>query len=328
MRNDKNTIILAINHSVSGGATQYYRVSKAPFHVGRAFSNDIIVDDPFICGKHIKILFSKDSNSWIIDGFETVNGFHVNDIHYADDIVEISSGDIIRLGKTRIMVYSVDHPIDATEALADNSSIFSIFERSFNSWLLFFVALITGGYLSYISSWTADSFYDDAVMVGMIVGLVITIWASIWGIISRINRHKFYFSSHIGIFSAFFIISAVIFNVAEYIAFWLHENTISQAISDVTFMSLVCLLIYYSLIFATNMRRKKAFMGASIFTIGLFASLILTGIVSNMEFKIFPNYPSIIKPHFYNFGISTDTTGFIKESEELFNNKKLLDTKE
>ncbi len=312
-------IILAVNKFGSGEQARYYKIKKdAEVTIGRGFDCDIILDDPFICAHHIKILKNFKKEQLRIEGFQTINGFKVNNKQYSSDIVEVGYGDKIYMGKTIIRIYNSNYPVKATKKLTKTSPFFSKLENQTNCWLLFLISLLIVGFCSYIDSWEKDIFYDIAIAILVIV-IITIIWAGIWTIVGRINKHKSYFSLHIGIFSSFFILNIIIMTVVGYISFFLHQNIFSEIMRYIMSSVILGGLVYSSLTFTTNMNKKSNFKTAFVFSVGVIISLIAIMMIKKDDFSTIPKYSGILKPYLHEFVIAQNIDEFMKENIDIFN---------
>ncbi len=78
--------------------------------LGRAYSNDIILDDPFISPRHLYI--SIEENQIQIQDLASENGTRVNGTHHLkDQSLKVESGDEIFIGRSVFRLLLADHPV-------------------------------------------------------------------------------------------------------------------------------------------------------------------------------------------------------------------------
>ncbi|QPJ61611.1 MAG: FHA domain-containing protein [Candidatus Nitronauta litoralis] len=79
--------------------------------IGRDFSNDLILDDPYISPKHLQITALE--NKILVKDLKTKNGTRVNkDRLIRGEKVEINSGDEILVGRTHLKLFLSNHPVE------------------------------------------------------------------------------------------------------------------------------------------------------------------------------------------------------------------------
>ena len=59
-----------------GNVSERVRVESFPIHIGRAYTNDIVVDDPYVCPMHLTIE-SEEGGRLIARDLDSVNGLHL-----------------------------------------------------------------------------------------------------------------------------------------------------------------------------------------------------------------------------------------------------------
>jgi predicted component of type VI protein secretion system len=85
--------------------------------VGRAYDNDVIVDDPFVDAHALHITASEDG-AIVVRDLGTTNGVFASDGTRLGESVSLHAGDVLRMGRTRIRVMRADSPVPPT--LADS----------------------------------------------------------------------------------------------------------------------------------------------------------------------------------------------------------------
>ena len=96
-----------------GGVIERVPVDSFPIAIGRAYSNDVILNDPYVCPVHLAIepdeegrLIARDLNS--------VNGLRADAREKRVPFLELHSGSEFLIGHTPLRYCSVDYPLAAT----------------------------------------------------------------------------------------------------------------------------------------------------------------------------------------------------------------------
>ncbi|MBB6216274.1 pSer/pThr/pTyr-binding forkhead associated (FHA) protein [Anaerosolibacter carboniphilus] len=73
--------------------------------VGRGNDNDIVIKDPYISNKHIKIAL--DESEYFLEDLDSANGTYLNSDRVLD-VVKLKNGDRIKLGQLEFLYVSND----------------------------------------------------------------------------------------------------------------------------------------------------------------------------------------------------------------------------
>ncbi len=71
--------------------------------IGRGSDNDIVIKDPYISNKHIKIAL--DESEYFLEDFDSANGTYLNGDRVLD-VVKLKNGDRIKLGQLEFLYVS------------------------------------------------------------------------------------------------------------------------------------------------------------------------------------------------------------------------------
>src|SRR6185369_14452590 len=99
------------------GAPVRHRITALPLTVGRALTNDIILDDPYIDAEHARIVLG-DDGVLRIDDLGSVNGLRTNGSK-VDRVVTVHAGDEVRIGRTTLRFRDVNELV--APALMDDA---------------------------------------------------------------------------------------------------------------------------------------------------------------------------------------------------------------
>src|SRR5687767_5337518 len=100
-------MILEVVHP--GGARSWHRLGDAPVTVGRGLANDVILDDPYVDGRHARIAIDE-SGTPLIEDLGSVNGL-IADYSKVSGRVPVRPGAEIRVGRTMLRFRDSDEPV-------------------------------------------------------------------------------------------------------------------------------------------------------------------------------------------------------------------------
>jgi FHA domain len=154
------------------------RIEAPEARVGRAFDNDVVVDDPHVAPHHLRI-FRGEDGELVAEDLGTLNGLYPE--HGAKRVTRLplAREPGIRIGRTTLRVHDAAHPVVPEKFLTP--------PRAHASWAAglvgaLFIALLLLQWLSLTSEPSAN------IMLLPILGLatVLALWTSLWSVLSRI----------------------------------------------------------------------------------------------------------------------------------------------
>jgi len=165
-----------------------------PIRIGRAFDNDVVIDDPYIAPHHL-VLARDHSAGWTVQDNGTVNGVFIENRgrnhKLAAAPATITDHSIIRIGKTILRIRRIDLPVAAERALP-------IPLRHTWRWpVLFAVSAIT---IEMLSAWLGETGEPklSRYILTMLTMLATTlVWSTLWSLVSRIFSGQAQFERHL-----------------------------------------------------------------------------------------------------------------------------------
>ncbi|HSY26766.1 MAG TPA: FHA domain-containing protein, partial [Burkholderiaceae bacterium] len=97
----------------NGEVRQRHRLEELPIHLGRAYDNDLILDDPHAAAHHAIVESTEDGILQIRD-MGSRNGI-IHRGHRRNDIA-LDGHQVVRLGHTNLRIRASDFPVDAEVA--------------------------------------------------------------------------------------------------------------------------------------------------------------------------------------------------------------------
>ena len=154
------------------------RIEAPEARVGRAFDNDVVVDDPHVAPHHLRI-FRGEDGELVAEDLGTLNGLYPE--HGAKRVTRLplAKEPGIRIGRTTLRVHDAAHPVVPEKLLAP--------PRAHASWAAglvggLFIALLLLQWLGLTSEPSANT------VLLPILGFatVLALWTSLWAVLSRI----------------------------------------------------------------------------------------------------------------------------------------------
>jgi pSer/pThr/pTyr-binding forkhead associated (FHA) protein len=191
--------------------------------LGRAYSNDLILDDLYVSPNHI--IISQENGCLQLQDLGSENGVKVNDNpSIQDQIISIESGDIVSIGKTRLRIVLSSHQVEPTRVL--NKSI-NKYKSLDHPWAPVLSYLIFAGILSWFEYMKnpGEIFWENKI-IGIATGSAIMglIFSGIFSAYTHYKYKKSFFSKNIVIanlgLSALFLQD----QFSPFISFWILDE--------------------------------------------------------------------------------------------------------
>lgn len=232
-----------------GQVIERFRTDLHRIRIGRAFDNDLVVDDRYVSPHHISLVRTEDG--WRVDDHDSVNGWR-RVPHAGGDL--LGSGDRIRLGHSVLAVYDASHAV--SEAIKVNSaeSFMTALGRRTVWPVVLVAALALQAGLGYLSSYHE---FDPLVDLGEIVsdGLVIAGVAAFWALVGRLVRHRAAFLSHLSIWLIAMALISLDGRVMSFIAYNLNSAGLETALTTAADFAVFAAALWASLLLATGFNR-------------------------------------------------------------------------
>ena len=277
-----------------GKVRERHKLDQFPIRIGRAYDNDVILDDPYVSPHHLELL--QDGNGHVLmTDLNSENGLFSLHPLARHDVLSIEDNQRVRVGHTDIRVRSTEFPIRETvidhvrpsqvHLLFTNMVMLPVF------WLLT-AAVFLGFY--YLQSYREVTFNS---LVSQILPLFIFIfaWSCAWSVVSKIVTHKFYFSYHAIltalVMAGFYLVEPLF----EYVEFLFPINGLADYLSLISDLGLPMILLYGNLRQSTPLSKRSARITAIISTILVIGVLHLIAFVHQPEFNSRPQFSSVLK---------------------------------
>jgi hypothetical protein len=236
------------------------RIEADEAHIGRAFDNDVVVDDPHVAPHHLRIHRGGDGEL-VAEDLGTKNGLYAEHGEERVPRMSLAREPGLRIGRTVLRVHDSAHPVAPEKSLAP--------PRAHVRWALGLAAGLAA--LTLLLSWlelTAEPSANRLVLPLLAVAVAVVLWSAAWALLSRIFSGQAHFAAMIRIALTGTIALTLWQQLAEWLAFALAWRDVSdlQSLGGWAILVVVC----YAHLAAIGPRH----MGAAL---GLVVALAATG---------------------------------------------------
>jgi hypothetical protein len=196
------------------------RVERDEARIGRAFDNDVVVDDPHVAPHHLRIYRGEDGEL-VAEDVGTLNGLYPE--HGAKRVTRLplAKEPGIRIGRTILRVHDARHAVEPERLLTP--------PRAHARWAAGLAAAVLS--LLLLVQWLANTGPPSANLLLLpILGVAtaIAVWASLWATQSRIFFGQSRFALHLRIALTALLALVVWDQLAETLSFALASRVIAE----------------------------------------------------------------------------------------------------
>ena len=164
--------------SRNGEVAARERIESQEASIGRAFDNDVVIDDPHVAPHHLRI-FRGEDGELVAEDLGTLNGLYPE--HGAARVprLPLAKEPGIRIGRTTLRVHDAAHPVPAEKLLTP--------PRAHARWaaglgVTLFVMLLATSWLNLTTEPSANHILLP--LLGLVTA--IALWTSLWAVLSRV----------------------------------------------------------------------------------------------------------------------------------------------
>jgi hypothetical protein len=157
-------------------------------HVGRGYDNDVILDDPYVAARHLRIV--RDENGALIaEDLGSANGLVASEDRRRLGRAVLDGKRSIQIGRTRLRVREADHPVGPELTSRPRIRIWPL--------SLGLAGALLGA--EFLTSWlgqTAEQKPGDYLGPLLALCLAVTAWTTVWAVMSRVFSGRARFERH------------------------------------------------------------------------------------------------------------------------------------
>jgi hypothetical protein len=216
------------------------RASGKMATIGRAYDNDVILDDPHVASRHVRVRHGEDG-ALIAEDLGSRNGIH-DESGKRRHAMRLTGDTLLRVGRTWLRVRDNTFRLPGERILPP--------ERRLWPWLLLALTLAIGVRL--LGQWQVDIFeHSDpvALYVQPLLGfaLLASAWITFWAVLTRLLAGQ----ARTGLHAIIALTGFAVVSVAGSLQTWLSFALSSRALADYGFVP-VWLLV--AIVFCAHLR--------------------------------------------------------------------------
>jgi FHA domain-containing protein len=213
-----------------------HRCAGPEIRVGRAYDNDVVLDDPYVAPHHLLIRRSE-AGGWIAEDLGSASGLFLD--HGRDKFgwVEIDGDRVMRIGHTYLRLREAGYAVQPERTDPPRSHL----------WPALGVLAVVLAVIDVASSWlteTTEPKLSPYLVSALTVTLLIAAWSAVWSVLTRIFSGQARFERNLLIALAGMVIYSLYREFGEFSAFALSWNALAtyQYIGTWSLLAAVCFL--------------------------------------------------------------------------------------
>ncbi len=238
--------------------SEYKSFDQDCIRIGRAYNNDLIINDPFVGASHFTL--KSIDGAWVCENNDSLNGTFISSLQQGAqkakiaEAYPIASGDTIFIGKTTIHVWDINHPIATQQPLEGRSSLWFDPRKTTENLVFNFAAF---GFVYYLflslSSWRKDDSFLQGIAATSVMLFCLVLWSALWAFITRFTKRQHRFLQHLIFSLQWAVMGVAISYLLKYIFFFVCNDGVSYAVSLAAFSGFFMFILNNHLNIATNL---------------------------------------------------------------------------
>ncbi len=264
--------------------------------VGRSYSNDIILDDPFVSPEHL--LIARNGNGLFVTDLASENGTGVNgDIRLQDQGARVKSGDEILIGKTKLKLVLPDHPVEPAKRLGPLVALRQFLDRS--SVAIGFCLLLAVGTALMVYMEEPDGNFLKRESLDAVLGYLMSaaLYAAILGFFSYLKLHKAYFRRHLAVYNTSILIVGIYSIGKPFMLFWFSYSGILVAAKYISLWIFITAMLWASLQLVKDLVKWTDLAKLTAITLAFVMFSAWEGQDFRYDFSGRPSYPAHLAPY-------------------------------
>lgn len=285
------TIVELLDHR--GHVRSRTRLETLPASVGRGYDNDVIVDDPFVSPRHLRLFEDEAGTLWAEDAGST-NGTRRTPRGSPEPRFAVPSGAMIVIGKTTLRVFDANHQVPvALPQHRDDATLAEVLSHPRNTAVVAAVVTLFFAGQGYINSTTREV---GERMVTMALGVLTltAIWAGLWALIGRITHAGAKYRAHLGWACVGAVVLTLVSTLLGWLQFAVPSNEAVEALAGIILAATLAVYLAGHITMASSLAPRQA-LRRTVIGFGAAALVVtLVMLTSRDEFSPVPEFPTTL----------------------------------
>jgi hypothetical protein len=218
--------------------TARFRIDSRQIAIGRGYDNDVILDDPYVAARHLRV-FQDEAGKLVAEDLGSANGMYLDRDRKRLSRIVIDGNVPIRIGHTLIRIRETSHAVE-DERLAKS-------QRGFLPMVAAVVLGIAVLGIDLLKVWfaqTSEPHLSDYLTPSLILAGFALVWVGMWSLLSRLFSGQSHFLRHVLIAAAMALAVSVYNELSQFFAFslaWPEPSTYGYIVAWLA-LAVMCFL--------------------------------------------------------------------------------------
>jgi len=286
--------------------------------IGRSYSNDIILDDPFVSPEHL--LIARSNGHFHVTDLASENGTKINGSGaFKDRVAKIQSGDEILIGKSKFKLLLPDHPVEPAKPMDKFMALRTFVDRKIVAIGLTLLTVVVMVAFSYLSA-PSDKFWKST-FFNLVAGYLFMafFYSCTIGWIINFKFHKGYFKRHFAVVNAAELITILIGALNPFLYFWIFNKGVIQILGYTATFIMTLAMFWVSLRLTKDIPTRGDFVRLASIALSLTILVAWGSGAINLDFSTKAIFSSELAPYLGPLTEAMSLDNFLLESgKELF----------
>ncbi len=293
----------------------FHKLSGEVIKIGRAYDNDLILQEEHTSAYHAEISQDDDGRLIITDN-HSVNGIRDRKNKLLGAQVEVQSGDVFTIGKHLIRVIAPSHPVSETKKL----NVFEDIARHLNQWYLavlaamvFFTSMLIKSYFTAVNDIIWSKLFATALLVTIGL-LLIPIFIALF---ARVFKKEVKFFTAVVFSFVMFVCWQLTSGLGHVLLFnWGNSGWVNFG-ADVVEFCLMVVFFWGCFYLASNMNLKRISVMACLLVVFISGLFHFSG-QSDGKVQPYPQTYAVVLPWALLFAPEITVQQSIEKTDSLF----------
>lgn len=292
------------------------RIDGTEVTVGRAYDNDVVLADPFVCPHHLS-LTQTEGGVWQVCDRDSVNGSFTDAQKQLIGCQPIRSGDVVSVGKSHLRFIYPNQAVAPTIRLSGIEGFLNFISSPLVVMAVFFlyIGLLMGDH--YLQTVTE---LKTSVMLKTIFTLLMvsSLWPMLCSLVARLFKNDARVLTQLSLCYIFFILFLAIGWIGSLISFNSSGGWLITGFSFITEAGLLFALFWANFYVAFHQKHVRRTVMAAGFTVILLLMSFLYNNSNMRDFNPQPSYNATLLAPEFAISSPVTITEFIATSEGIF----------
>lgn len=270
------------------------RVERFPVRIGRAYDNDVILDDRHVDAHHAALYLDEDGGV-VVEDLGSVNGVRDGLRGALSLRLRLVSGGSVRLGETVLRVLDAGHAVARAVPLAHESRLARLVRTPGAAWIAIGGSMLLSMLMASFRLYDGESAIA-AVGAGLLVLALLSLWAGIWAIVGRAQGGRSGFLTHLAIASAATAAGTLWVAATGYLEFLWPDLPVRRLVESAGTCAIFVAALSAHLSLVSTMARRRRLLTGSAVALGLIGLVAVGELSESSDFDNGLHYSDELRP--------------------------------